>query len=47
MTNQNGNRNNNGNEGAQLSPGFKFRVVMTIILFILAVVYILWLIKII
>ncbi len=32
-------------EGPQLQPGFKFRIVMTIILFILAVVYISWLMK--
>ncbi len=30
---------------AQLNPGFKFRLVMTLILFILAVVYIIWLTK--
>ena len=29
----------------ELNPGFKFRVIMTIILFILAVVYIIWLSK--
>jgi hypothetical protein len=32
-------------EGAQLSHNFKFRVVMTSILFILAVIYIFWLMK--
>lgn len=31
----------------ELQPGFKFRVVMTIVLFILAVIYIFWLTKII
>lgn len=31
----------------ELQPGFKFRVIMTIILFILAVIYIFWLTKII
>jgi hypothetical protein len=30
---------------AQLNPGFKFRLVMTAILFILAVIYIIWLTK--
>lgn len=34
-------------EGAELSPNFKFRIVMTAILFILAVVYVSWLLKII
>ncbi len=42
MANGNGSPDNNQHS---LSPGFKFRVIMTIVLFILAVVYILWLIK--
>jgi hypothetical protein len=29
----------------EVSPGFKFRVIMTMVFFILALVYILWLIK--
>lgn len=29
----------------ELRPGFKFRLIMTIVMFILAVVYILWLLK--
>lgn len=47
MTNQNGNpkSSKDENEEVQLSPRFKFRAVMTVIFFILAVVYILWLIK--
>lgn len=40
---------NSSNEDAmqELQPGFKFRVIMTIILFVLAVIYIIWLTKII
>ena len=45
MTNGNNTAGNNGTEEPQLSRGFKFRVAMTIIFFILALVYILWLIK--
>lgn len=33
------------NEVSELNPGFKFRLVMTFIFFILALVYILWLLK--
>lgn len=34
-----------GVQPGQLRPGFKFRVAMTIVFFILALVYILWLLK--
>lgn len=43
MTNGNGKPDEQDNR--ELQPGFKFRVVMTIILFILAVIYIIWLTK--
>ncbi|MEO8512681.1 MAG: hypothetical protein ABI543_03915 [Ignavibacteria bacterium] len=50
--NENGNAVNLSNMGAEqkdvmqeLNPGFKFRLIMTIILFIMAVVYIVWLAK--
>ena len=33
------------NEVSELNPGFKFRLTMTIIFFILAVVFIYWLLK--
>ena len=29
----------------ELRPGFKFRLIMTIVFFVLALVYILWLLK--
>lgn len=48
MNSENSNKGNmaNGNEGPpQLNRGFRFRVAMTIVFFILAVVYILWLVK--
>ncbi|MCI0448292.1 MAG: hypothetical protein L0Y79_00715 [Chlorobi bacterium] len=32
-------------QSSGLSPGFKFRLIMTMVFLILAVVYILWLIK--
>lgn len=43
-----GSQNSSNEEAMQeLQPGFKFRVIMTIILFVLAVIYIIWLTKII
>lgn len=36
---------NNETPPGELNPGFKFRLIMTIILFIMAVVYITWLLK--
>jgi hypothetical protein len=36
---------NNETPPGELNPGFKFRLIMTIILFVMAVVYITWLLK--
>jgi hypothetical protein len=33
------------NEEPQVTKGFKFRVIMTMVFFVLAVVYIIWLLK--
>ena len=44
MTNENG-KSSRGGQTGEISPGFKFRVIMTLVFFILAFVYILWLIK--
>lgn len=44
-TSENENAAGNNEGPPQLNRGFRFRVAMTIVFFILAVVYILWLVK--